>query len=715
MSEPAEALTAEKPRFLATPLAPPQPGTVARLATRLEFATGDARPTGVIAHDLDGDKRDELIAVVRGPGAVQVWSGMSAGLREPPRPRSFAIGDFALGPEPFGDWSTGGPALVAVAPRADPALLLVDARRVAAGAGDPLALRLALDVRPRVIACGDLGRDGRPEVAIVTVDDHLLLVRDGAIVTRQPLDDTQATCAAFTEDGSALLIGFQGTRRVVRLQQAKGSLMMAGGAVELPGLPRRILELHNWNQSPVPLFAVAGGDDALWWLSPDLEIERTQAVGTVPIDLVDAGRNETRTLLALAMHGQTAAVLRPGDPAAWTTYAGQHPLAVTLGDFDGDGLRDAAVANGDAKRISLLFGAKGATFRVPGLSPSGRSPLAVAAGDLDNDGRRDAVVLCALDGTLRVHLSREGVLQGGESQGQADGARKVRLADLDRDGNLDAVLVRGTDHGARVELWFGDGKGRLWARAQSPGVDCGTSPGDLVLVDLDGDGRVEALLTDPDASRLVVVPIAADAAAGARLGEARAFDVAGRPVELAVLVRDGRTEIAAALGGPGRPGAAILRVDSGADGAIALVETQHLAIDEPARGIAAGDFDGDAQADLALFSGADASGSVRVHLSRQGGWQALAPLPAGLRPFALRAVDLDGDGRSDLVLSAQNSHHVNAWLSRPEGAPSFVRLPDLGAGTGPLDIEVADMDGDGVPELLVACAFSDEIAVLRLR
>jgi hypothetical protein len=89
---------------------------------------------------------------------------------------------------------------------------------------------------------------------------------------------------------------------------------------------------------------------------------------------------------------------------------------------------------------------------------------------------------------------------------------------------------------------------------------------------------------------------------------------------------------------------------------------------------------------------------------------------AGLRTFAVRCADLDGDGRGDVVISAQNSHHLNLWLGAdPATGAVLARAPDIGIGTGPLDVVLADLDGDGALEIVAACAFSDEIAVVKLR
>jgi hypothetical protein len=624
------------------------------------------------------------------------------------------LADIALGPEPVGAWKPGGPALFAVAPRAEPSLLVLDAHALATGAGPVERLRLALDARPRVLAAGDLGADGRPEIALVTIADELILVRSGEIAQRQALSDTQATCALFGRDGRALLLGFQGTRRVVRYEPAPDGSLRETVACALDGLPRRLLELESpWPGAESARWVCAGGDASVWWLDDGLRIVRRDEVSTVPIDLDQRGA----ALLVTALHGQRATLLSSGAPA-WSAYAGQFPARGELGDFDGDGRLDAAFAHGDAKRISILHGHP--RFALPGLAPSGRAPQAVDAGDLDGDGHVDVVAVCGLDATLRAHRGGPAGLGPGAEQGRYEGAQRVRLADLDGDGRLDALLACVDARGARLELVFGDGTGGLWARAEVPPVALGRSFGDLVVRDLDGDGTFEALASDPDGGRLALVPIARVEGPGALAREPVLLELPGTPGGIALL--DSRTaqgaRFALALGAaPPRAGAAFVRAQRSGE-RWTLAEESHAALDQPARLAASGDFDGDGAPDLALVCGGEADGSLRVLLARGAGWTALPAEATGLRPHALAAGDLDGDGRSDLVLSAQNSHHLNLWLARPEapGAPARLeRRADLGVGTGPLDVLLCDLDGDGRLEIVAACSFSDELAVVRTR
>ena len=72
---------------------------------------------------------------------------------------------------------------------------------------------------------------------------------------------------------------------------------------------------------------------------------------------------------------------------------GDRPYSVAIGDFDGDGVPDLAVANwGNSDAVSVLIGIGDGTFEAQVMYPVGSSPTSVAIGDLDGDGVPDLAV-----------------------------------------------------------------------------------------------------------------------------------------------------------------------------------------------------------------------------------------------------------------------------------------------------------------------------------
>jgi hypothetical protein len=126
------------------------------------------------------------------------------------------------------------------------------------------------------------------------------------------------------------------------------------------------------------------------------------------------------------------------------TQADVNPVAFAVGDFNGDGYLDLAVANSGSGDVSLLLG-DGAGDLGPATNfPVGVNPLALTAVDLDGDGNLDLAVV--VNGTNTVALLRgDGAGGMGTPLQYAVGASPVAIAvgDIDGDGLPDIAVATG--------------------------------------------------------------------------------------------------------------------------------------------------------------------------------------------------------------------------------------------------------------------------------
>ena len=94
--------------------------------------------------------------------------------------------------------------------------------------------------------------------------------------------------------------------------------------------------------------------------------------------------------------------------AARSFAAGNRPTALAVGDFNGDGRLDVAVAdagiNGVGQGVSILLGNGDGTFQAPIFYPAGTYPASIVAGDFTGDGVLDLAVANQGSGDVSILL-----------------------------------------------------------------------------------------------------------------------------------------------------------------------------------------------------------------------------------------------------------------------------------------------------------------------
>jgi Flp pilus assembly protein TadD len=331
-------------------------------------------------------------------------------------------------------------------------------------------------------------------------------------------------------------------------------------------------------------------------------------------------------------------------------------------DYDGDGRPDLFLVNGVAGGSSRLLRNLRSGFsdvtQEAGIDLKG-SGLGCAAGDFDNDGRTDLAV-CLSDGVRLLRNQGDGKFADvTEKAGirREKGCVGVTFVDYDHDGDLDLCITMapGTDStGAprRNMLWRNNGNSTFTDVSAQTGLGFAATGAGLVTTDFNNDRAID-------------------------------FVFAGGPAGASVYLnpREGKfTPL------------------SGID-----FSKENL---PPAVGVVAFDFDKDGWMDLA-FTHAGAPG-ISLWRNVEGKRLERVALPdlGWQRGWGIAALDYDNDGWLDLVVAGESSSGAQLRLLRNLGSKGWSEVTkDVHLDAVKLDqpqaIAVADIDGDGVADLVV--------------
>jgi len=126
--------------------------------------------------------------------------------------------------------------------------------------------------------------------------------------------------------------------------------------------------------------------------------------------------------------------------------------------------------------------------------------------------------------------------------------------------------------------------------------------------------------------------------------------------------------------------------------------------------MAAAHLDGDDFLDLIVPS---MDGNVYILWGRgDGTFDSAVPYPAGQGGHDVIAVDLDGDGRLDIVVCEKEAEQRIAVLKN-YGGRTFSAATFYVLGRATYGVSAGDIDGDGAPDLAVTCQWDNKTAILR--
>jgi hypothetical protein len=348
--------------------------------------------------------------------------------------------------------------------------------------------------------------------------------------------------------------------------------------------------------------------------------------------------------------------------AATTTTAGTGARSIAVGDFNGDGKADTAIANFDANTISIRLGTGLGTFTA-GTTLNSSGAWECVAGDLNNDGKLDLAVCNSSGTTVTTFLGNgNGTFAAGAAQTVGSAPRGVALADLNADGKLDLISANNSSFATSVRL--GNGNGTFAAAVNYFGD---ANANEVTVGDVNGDGKLDVLTTLPGTTGIKV-----------RLGNGNGTlaapttiaGVGGGGTLLIDINNDGKLDVLVLNQVLNQ----VFIVKGNGNGTFQVPTT--LAVANVGYGwtMSAGDFNADGNIDIAV-----PRANVKLlgiyNGTGTGTFTAGPTLATGIEPCGAATGDFNGDGRPDVAVANSDTATVSSFLNTTTSVAQFVTQP----------------------------------------
>lgn len=352
-------------------------------------------------------------------------------------------------------------------------------------------------------------------------------------------------------------------------------------------------------------------------------------------DLVSA--NRTSNTVSVFRNTSSSGSIASGSFATKVDFSlGSNPASVAIGDLNGDGKPDLAVANGDGISV-FLNTSSGSSISFAAKVDFGNGTSisfgSVTIGDVDGDGKPDLVFTSPADYWVSVlrNISTAGSLDFAAEVHFIGGAvQEVHLGDLDGDGKPD-LAVSNSDIGTSVFVFRNTSSVGSINFAPVIYIASGNQAISVALGDVDGDGKLDiATANQPDNN----VSVLRNTSSVGNISFAAKVDFSAgtQPysVKLGDLDGDGKLDIAVA--NQYSNNISVLRSTSSVGNISCAAKVDFLTGTTPTS-VAVGDLDGDTKPDLVIANSASATLSVLRNTD--------SPLPVVLASFTATLQDAE--------------------------------------------------------------------------